>query len=87
MAATKEKGVVNWRKSDFEALNRTTDLFELFEGGLASTSVCFPSARHSKKRTNTRFYICGKCDFTRDCNSVRQAKMIKKLHMKKCKGE
>ena len=87
IADTKEKDIINWRKSDFEALNKTTELFELFEGGFASKSVCFSVRNDYNKNNNSRFYMCGKCDFARECNSVRQAKMIKRLHMKKCKGE
>ena len=76
----------NYGKNEYDCLNKTTDLYLLFAGGSINSSIAFGTTGH-KKQTDTRFYICDKCLYSRDCKTLRQAKMIERLHKKKCKGK
>jgi hypothetical protein len=90
-----EKGTKNWKKNDLIAMNKATELFAMFDGGFIKSSIAFPHNVGNNKRTrrrtrinyNSRFYVCYNCDFSKDCNSVREAKLVKRLHTKKCKGK
>ena len=83
--ADTERDVIHYGKNDYHSINKATDLYMLFAGGSINSSISFGVKK--KANGDTRFYICDKCLYSRDCKTLRQAKMIERLHKKKCKGK
>ena len=81
--ATTQKDNINYTKTDKENLNKALDLMGLYGGGTIDGQMVF-----SKKHNHyiKKYYMCNKCTYARECNSMRHAKMVERLHKKKCKG-
>ncbi len=82
--ATTKRDTLHYTKTDKENLCKAMDYVDMYQGGIFDARMVF-NKKHSLY-ANTKFYICDKCFYGRECNSVRHAKMIERLHRKKCKG-
>jgi len=82
--ATTQRDILNYTKTEKENLCKALSIAQMYEGGIINGMMVF-NKKHSAESVNTRFYICDKCAYARKCNSMSHAKMIERLHKKKCK--